>query len=92
MSSGILTHISNIYRKIGKNASHLPGSHLSIVGVRVVVPLDRGQVGVERQENRCNQSLLRWEVNKGNKSLVLYLLCTPDARWNRKVAEFIKHL
>ena len=76
----------------GKNASHLPGSHLSIVGVRVVVSLDRGQVGVERQENRCNQSLLRWEVNKGNKSLVLYLLCTPDARWNRKVAEFIEHL
>ena len=92
MSSGILTHISNIYRKIGKNASHLPGSHLSIVGVRVVVSLDRGQVGVERQENRCNQSLLRWEVSKGKKSSLLYLLCAPDARWNRKVAEFIKHL
>ena len=36
--------------RVDHDPPHLPHGHLSIVGVRVVVPLDRRQVGVEVEE------------------------------------------
>ena len=60
------------------------------MGVCVVVPLDRGQVGVERQEHRSDQSLLDpiFQVS----FLVKYLFSSPDTGWDCKVAQFVKHL
>ena len=36
--------------RVDHDPPHLPHGHLAVVGVRVVVPLDRGQVGVEVEE------------------------------------------
>ena len=36
--------------RVDHDPPHLPHGHLSVVGVRVVVPLDRRQVGVEVEE------------------------------------------
>ena len=36
--------------RVDHDAPHLPHGHLAVVGVRVVVPLDRRQVGVEVEE------------------------------------------
>ena len=44
--------------QVGQHAPHLPGGHLPVVQVRVVVPLDGGEVPVERQEDRLHQALL----------------------------------
>ena len=36
--------------RVDHDPPHLPHGHLAVVGVRVVVPLDRRQVGVEVEE------------------------------------------
>ena len=36
--------------RVDHDPPHLPHGHLPVVGVCVVVPLDRGQVGVEVEE------------------------------------------
>ena len=60
-----------------EDASHLPGRHLPVVSVGVVVPLDGEEVGVEGEEGGRHQTLL---------------LGTPQARRQGYVAQFIKNL
>ena len=60
-----------------KDSSHLPGCHLSIMSVGVVVPFDGGQVGIIGQEDWCHQALIFF---------------TPETRWDGKVALFIHDL
>ena len=40
------------------DASHLPHGHFSVVGVGVIVSLDRCEVGIEREEDWGGQALL----------------------------------
>ena len=62
---------------VDQDASHLPGRHLSIVSVGVVIPLDRGQVSIVWEEHRRHQTLL---------------LLPPKTGWNGEVTLLIKHL
>ena len=62
---------------LDQDSSHLPGRHLSVVGVGVVVPLDGGQVGVVREEDRLYQTLA---------------LLAPEAGRDGDVAELVEDL
>jgi len=60
---------------------HLPAGHLSIVEVRVVVPLDGGEVGVEGEEGGGQETLLLRPIDAGGDGdvaeLVHYLVGLP---------------
>ena len=60
-----------------QDPSHLPGCHLPVVSVGVVVPLDGEEVGVEGEEGGRHQTLL---------------LRPPQAGRQGYVAQFIKNL
>ena len=59
------------------DSPHLPHGHVPVVGVSVVVPLDREQVGVKREEGRRHEALI---------------FGSPQAWRDRYVAHFIKYL
>ena len=50
---------SKILGRVDHDPPHLPHGHLAIVGVRVVVPLDGRQVGVEVEEGGGWETLLQ---------------------------------
>ena len=62
---------------LDQDSSHLPGRHLSVVGVGVVVPLDGGQVGVVGKVDWLQQSLR---------------LLAPETGRDGEVAELVKDL
>ena len=59
------------------DSPHLPHGHVPVVRIGVVVPLDREQVGLERQEGWWHESLL---------------FGSPQTRRDRYVAQLIKYL
>ena len=56
-----------------EDSSHLPHGHLTVVGVRVVVPLDRQQIGIVGQVDWLHQALALFTPQTGrdgNVSLI----------------------